>query len=144
MNFADHTSHGCLAEWNVLSMGVYVSQGQDTRMTLKCFLLWDRRRLSHPYHCWVNLRSASWLLTLTPVLSEVRLPGTGWTRLTCTPVRLAVFLCVSVCSISTCIVLYVSILSHICTDLSSDVWNLTQNAIFAIPLDMKGIVQRFG
>ena len=58
-----HSSHGCLAEWNVLSMGVYVSQGQDARMAVKCFLLWDLWRLSHPYHCWVDLWGASWLLT---------------------------------------------------------------------------------
>ncbi len=65
MYFADHTdcSHGCLAEWNVLSMGVCVSQGQDTRMTFKCFLLWDPWRLSHPYHYCVNFWGASWLPT---------------------------------------------------------------------------------
>lgn len=60
---ADRTdgSHGCLANWNVLSMGVYARQGQETRMTPKCFLLWALRRLSHPYHCWGNSWGAPWL-----------------------------------------------------------------------------------
>lgn len=32
-------SHGCLDHWNVLSMGVYVSRGQEIRMVLKCCFL---------------------------------------------------------------------------------------------------------
>lgn len=32
-------SHGCLDHWNVFSMGVYVSRGQEIRMVLKCCFL---------------------------------------------------------------------------------------------------------
>lgn len=56
-------SHGCLAGWNVLSMVAYVSQGLDTCKMLKCFLLWDPWRPSHPYHYGMNLWGASWLPT---------------------------------------------------------------------------------
>lgn len=56
-------THGCVAEWNLWSMGVCVSQGQDTRMMLR-----DSQR--HPYDCWVDfvrcLLAAITLLTLLP------------------------------------------------------------------------------
>lgn len=77
MCFADHTepSQGCLAEWNVISMGVCVSQGQDTRIMLKCFPLWDPRGLYTP------IIIAGWVCevppgyTLTPVSPEPRSPA---------------------------------------------------------------------
>lgn len=91
-------SHGCLAEWNVLSMGVRVSQGQDTRMTLKCFLLPDPMEAITPISAgWIcEVRSGYQHTHTCPFCTGE--PAEDWLS----PAHLhadlylAVFLCVSV------------------------------------------------